>query len=92
MLDRLSDAMMFGALLPCKECDGGQLVFRSGVGYQCHGDMSEWTKCQFKTQDPARKDFKLPKEYKARKNGSGYLTRSVCSPLELVTRGDIILI
>ena len=46
MLDRLSDAMMFGALKKCPECGEGQLVFRSGVGYQCMGDMSEWTKCQ----------------------------------------------
>lgn len=67
MLDRLADCMMFGALEPCEECPGdGQLVFRSGVGYQCMGDMSEWTKCQFKTLDPKRKEFKLPKDYKQR--------------------------
>lgn len=64
MLDRLSDCMTFGALEPCKECDNGQLVFRSGVGYQCMGNMSEWTKCQYKTDDPARKPFKVPSEYR----------------------------
>ena len=60
MLDRLSDCMMFGAFEPCKEC-GGQFVFRSGVGYQCMGDASEWAKCQIVTDDPKRKEFKLPK-------------------------------
>ena len=48
ILDRLSDAMMFGALKKCPECEDGQLVFRSGVGYQCTGDVSEWTKCQYR--------------------------------------------
>jgi len=60
LLDRLSDIMTFGALEPCETC-GGQLVFRSGVGYQCTGNISEWTKCQEKTDEPKRKAFKLPK-------------------------------
>jgi len=64
MLDRLSDIMTFGALEPCQECKGGQLVFRSGVGYQCTGDMSEWTKCQYKTVLPKRKAFKVPGAFK----------------------------
>ena len=59
MLDRLSDVMMFGALVPCKDC-GGQYVFKGGVGYVCTGQMSEWTKCQNKTDKPKRKEFKLP--------------------------------
>ena len=57
---------MFGALKPCKECDGGQFVFRSGVGYQCSGNVSEWTKCQNKSNAPERIEFKLPKDFKAR--------------------------
>jgi NAD-dependent DNA ligase len=62
---RLADIMTFGALEPCKECpDNGQLVFRSGVGYQCMGNMSEWTQCQVKTLDPKRKTFKVPHEFK----------------------------
>ena len=60
MLDRLGDIMTFGALIPCHECDGGQLDYRSGVGYQCTGDMSEWTKCQYNTRDPGRKPFVIP--------------------------------
>ena len=39
-LDRLSDIMTFGALEPCQECGGGQLVYQSGVGYRCQGDIS----------------------------------------------------
>ena len=42
--------MMFGALKKCPECGDGQLVFRSGVGYQCMGDVSEWTKCQHRQE------------------------------------------
>lgn len=64
MLDRLADCMTFGALEPCPECQDGQLVFKSGVGYACTGDMSEWTKCQYKTKDPKRKPFKVPQEFK----------------------------
>ena len=64
MLDRLADCMMFGAMEPCGTC-GGQFVFRSGVGYQCMGNVSEWTKCQEVSFEPERKEFKLPKDYKA---------------------------
>ena len=42
----------------------GFLNFRSGVGYQCTGDMSEWTKCQYKTVLPKRKAFKVPGAFK----------------------------
>jgi len=64
MLDRLCDLMTFGALEPCTECNGGQLVYQSGVGYRCQGDLSEWTKCQVKTLKPARKKFKIPEEFR----------------------------
>ena len=36
----------------------------SGVGYVCMGNMSEWTKCQAKTLDPKRKEFKIPPEFR----------------------------
>merc|ERR1712223_394433 len=64
MLDRLGDIMTFGAIEPCQECESGQLVYRSGVGYQCTGNISEWTKCQFRTLEPKRKPFVVPKTYK----------------------------
>ena len=38
-------------------------IDRSGVGYECTGDMSEWTKCPNKTKTPDRKEFKVPKEF-----------------------------
>ncbi|XP_043217135.1 poly [ADP-ribose] polymerase 1-like [Amphibalanus amphitrite] len=62
MLDRLSDGMAFGALLPCPLCKNGQLVFRSGVGYQCVGQLTEWTKCTNVVKVPKRRLFKVPKE------------------------------
>jgi len=62
MLDRLSDIMTFGALERCDECKAGQFVFCSGVGYQCQGDLTEWTKCQNVTLEPKRKPFRVPSE------------------------------
>ena len=37
-------------------------VFFSGpvIGYQCHGDISEWTKCTYSTKTPKRKSFLIP--------------------------------
>jgi poly [ADP-ribose] polymerase len=62
ILDRLSDIMTFGALERCEECKGGQFVFCSGVGYQCQGNLTEWTKCQNTTLEPKRKPFEVPPE------------------------------
>lgn len=64
MLDRLADIMTFGKLLPCPECKDGQFVFRSGVGYQCQGNISEWAKCENKTLEPPRGPFKVPSDMK----------------------------
>ncbi|KAM4693883.1 poly [ADP-ribose] polymerase 1 [Discoglossus pictus] len=61
ILDRVSDGMAFGALLPCEECKG-QFVFKSDA-YYCTGDISAWTKCVAKTQTPDRKDWVVPKEF-----------------------------
>lgn len=61
ILDRVSDGMAFGALLPCEECQG-QLVFKTDA-YYCTGDISAWTKCVAKTQIPNRKDWVTPKEF-----------------------------
>lgn len=62
ILDRVADGMVFGALLPCKECSG-QLVFKSDA-YYCTGDITAWTKCLVKTQTPNRKDWVTPKEFR----------------------------
>uniref|UniRef100_A0AAQ4Q8P8 Poly [ADP-ribose] polymerase n=1 Tax=Gasterosteus aculeatus aculeatus TaxID=481459 RepID=A0AAQ4Q8P8_GASAC len=61
VVDSLADAMAFGALEACKECNG-QLVFK-GDAYYCSGDISAWTKCVFKTPTPARRDWVTPKEF-----------------------------
>ncbi|KAM5163073.1 poly [ADP-ribose] polymerase 1 [Mantella aurantiaca] len=61
ILDRVSDGMAFGALLPCEECQG-QFVFKTDA-YYCTGDISAWTKCVSKTQNPNRKDWVIPKEF-----------------------------
>ncbi len=60
---------------------------RSGVGYQCLGNVSEWTKCQEKTTEPARKEFKLPDVSAAMhmvELSSGILTEPLCSISERV--------
>ncbi|CAM1297366.1 PARP1 (predicted), partial [Pycnogonum litorale] len=62
LLDRLCDIMTFGAISPCKECDG-QLVYSRGY-YKCTGNMSEWTKCQLSTREISRTPFKVPDDLK----------------------------
>ncbi|CAH0393176.1 unnamed protein product [Bemisia tabaci] len=64
ILDRLSDCMSFGALLPCEHCKTGQLVFRSNVGYQCIGHLNEWAKCQKVVMKPKRVKFTVPEDLK----------------------------
>jgi len=49
-LDRLCDMMTFGALAPCQECHGGPLVYQSGAGYRCHGEIH--VKTTRKEEDP----------------------------------------
>lgn len=62
-LDRVADMMAFGALKPCPECKQGQLVLDT-FGYKCKGDISEWTKCTYVTQNPEREPMSVPKSYK----------------------------
>lgn len=62
LLSALSDCMVFGALEPCEECEGGQLTFHED-GYHCTGNVTGWTKCAFVTKTPNRKPFKIPKQY-----------------------------
>ncbi|XP_044760388.1 poly [ADP-ribose] polymerase [Coccinella septempunctata] len=61
ILDRLADIMTFGTLEPCKICKGGQYIY-SKLGYLCHGDLTEWSKCNNLTKTPLRRAFKVPKE------------------------------
>ncbi|KAF6202111.1 hypothetical protein GE061_004509 [Apolygus lucorum] len=59
-LDRVSDIMTFGALEPCPTCKDGQLVFRDGLGYQCSGNLTEWSKCTYVDKKPQRIKCKIP--------------------------------
>ncbi|KAK2567464.1 Poly [ADP-ribose] polymerase [Acropora cervicornis] len=63
LLDRCSDGMRFGRLLPCEECSGGQLVYRT-EGYCCTGNLTAWTKCMFVTKDPKRASWKISDDLK----------------------------
>ncbi|XP_076760551.1 poly-(ADP-ribose) polymerase [Xylocopa sonorina] len=63
IIDRLSDAIYFGTLKPCLKCNG-QLVYQSGLGYKCTGNLTEWTKCENVIQDPKRKKFVIPLDLK----------------------------
>ncbi|EZA56984.1 Poly [ADP-ribose] polymerase [Ooceraea biroi] len=59
IVNLVSDILYFGALEPCPIC-GGQLVYNSGLGYRCTGDATEWTKCEYVTQDPKRNKCEIP--------------------------------
>jgi len=63
LLDRCADGMTFGRLLPCEECKGGQLVYRT-EGYCCTGNLTGWTKCTFVTKQPKRATWKISDELK----------------------------
>ncbi|XP_078256074.1 poly [ADP-ribose] polymerase 1 [Rhinoraja longicauda] len=61
IVDRVSDGMAFGALQPCGECQGQQVL--KGDAYTCTGNITAWTKCSFTTQSPQCKDWITPKEF-----------------------------
>ncbi|XP_011882597.1 PREDICTED: poly [ADP-ribose] polymerase isoform X2 [Vollenhovia emeryi] len=63
ILTLLSDIMYFGALQPCPKCKG-QLIYNSGLGYKCTGNATEWSKCEYVTQDPKRKKCEIPSDMK----------------------------
>lgn len=63
--------MTFGAFKPCKECNNCYFVF-SKNGYLCHGNMTEWSKCNILVKEPERKPFVIPKEFKELSCFAGY--------------------
>ena len=77
LMATLADCLTFGALDKCPDCKHGQLVYSSKF-YYCTGNISEWTKCQYKTQEPKYyqmkfdseliKDFPFLKTYKFDQN------------------------
>ncbi|KHJ86523.1 Poly(ADP-ribose) polymerase and DNA-Ligase Zn-finger region [Oesophagostomum dentatum] len=56
ILDHLVDCAVFGC------CD--HFVFNSLRTYECHGQLSEYTKCTYKNENPPRKKFVIPADYK----------------------------
>ncbi|EFN84955.1 poly [ADP-ribose] polymerase [Harpegnathos saltator] len=63
ILSLLSDILYFGALEPCPKCKG-QLLYNTGLGYKCTGNITEWTKCEYVTQEPKRKKSEIPSDMK----------------------------
>lgn len=63
LLDQLADLLTFGALSPCNECGGTQLLFQK-TGYLCNGELTEWTKCNTIIKEPKRSVCKIPSELK----------------------------
>ncbi|KAL6267071.1 hypothetical protein P5V15_000147 [Pogonomyrmex californicus] len=63
IVNLLSDILYFGALQPCPKCKG-QLIYNSGLGYKCTGNITEWSKCEYVTQDPKRKKCEIPSNMK----------------------------
>ncbi|KER21130.1 hypothetical protein T265_10490 [Opisthorchis viverrini] len=62
LLEAVSDAMVFGALVDCPSCKNGPLHYSNGQ-YKCSAMATEWAKCLYTTRDPERKPFLVPKEY-----------------------------
>lgn len=80
LLDRCADGMTFGRLLPCEECKGGQLVYRT-EGYCCTGNLTGWTKCTFVTKQPKREKWTILKELKEE---SDFLKNFKCKKRERI--------
>lgn len=64
LLDQVADLLTFGAILPCPQCKGRQLLFQKS-GYLCNGQLTEWTKCANLIKEPERKACKIPSGLKS---------------------------
>ncbi|KYN13833.1 PREDICTED: poly [ADP-ribose] polymerase [Trachymyrmex cornetzi] len=64
IISLLTDMLYFGALQPCPKCNG-QFIYNSGLGYKCTGNATEWSKCEYVTQDPKRKLCEIPIDMEA---------------------------
>ncbi|PIO72686.1 PADR1 domain protein [Teladorsagia circumcincta] len=64
ILDYLVDSAMFGCCKPCSKC-GGTLMYSSSLRtYRCTGQLSEYTKCTYRNENPDRDKFVIPKDMK----------------------------
>ncbi|XP_077991916.1 poly [ADP-ribose] polymerase 1-like [Glandiceps talaboti] len=61
LLDRVADAMAFGALQPCPECNG-QLIVGSSK-YNCTGNITSWTKCLYTSKETKRTKFVIGDDF-----------------------------
>jgi predicted DNA-binding WGR domain protein len=61
MVQRVADAMVFGAIEKCAVCKHGDLYFSHGV-YKCSGNVDEFAKCEWKGTDAKRKAFVVPED------------------------------
>ncbi|KAF2363710.1 PADR1 domain [Trinorchestia longiramus] len=61
LLDRAADYLSFGVPEACSVCQGF-LVYRSGVGYACTGNITEFTSCVNVVKVPQRTPFSVPAE------------------------------
>lgn len=59
ILDRCADLITFGAILKCKTCVKGDLIFAKH-GYKCDGELNEWSRCNNFEESPARTLVKFP--------------------------------
>lgn len=63
-LDRVIDAILFGKIAKCSECEAGTIVADT-YEYQCRGYISGFTACNFTSLDPKRTEesFKVGPPY-----------------------------
>ncbi|KHJ77414.1 PADR1 domain protein, partial [Oesophagostomum dentatum] len=67
ILDHLVDCVVFGVCSPCPKC-GGQFSYSStSRTYRCDGQLSEYTKCTYRDDNPQREEFIIPQDL-AKKN------------------------
>lgn len=59
----LSDALTFGRPENCPNC-GGHLRFKV-CRYVCTGNITEWEKCDYETENPKRRFFVVPETLKS---------------------------
>lgn len=70
LLERCSDFLCFGAIEKCPKCLKGDLIFKNG-GYQCNGNIDDWTPCMNFVEKPVRRPCKIPSDLKKKaKEGS----------------------
>ncbi|XP_035898019.1 poly [ADP-ribose] polymerase [Anopheles stephensi] len=58
VLDRVCDAMLFGALERCSKCRGQYVLQKAS--YVCQGNLTEWVKCMNAEKAPPRKKTIIP--------------------------------